>query len=267
MYRTLFVTHYDDNTSGDDDGKNKKPEDNAGVKNPPEGKLMTQTQIDQIVEKRVAKMKQQNRQTLTQLESLQSSAQLDTEGRDALESELEDLRARTLSKDEIQKREVKKVADKYTADLETAQKDSTVWQDRYNSLRISYEINSAAAKHKVVSQSVPVVESFLRPNTKLVEGRDDSGNPTGTFEPVVDFADVDSDGKAIVVQMSVPDTIKRMSELPDQYGNLFEGQKISGTGGTSGSGGPTGSLIPSKLSTEDYLKLRKENPRAALGIT
>ncbi len=269
MYRTLnlFVTHYDDNSGEGNKGDGTgKPEGDDG-KQPPEGKLMTQTQIDQIVEKRVAKMKQQNRQTLTQLETLQSSTKMDTEGREALEIELEELRVRTLSQDEIQKREAKKVADKYTTDLKTAQEDSTIWQDRYNSLRITHEINAAAAKNKVVSQSLPMVEAFLRPNTKLVEGRDDNGNATGTFEPVVDFTDIDSEGKAIVVQMSIPDTIKRMSELPDQYGNLFEGQKISGTGGTSGSAGTTGTIDPSKLDTEAYLKLRKENPQAALGIT
>lgn len=260
----LFITHYDDNTSDNaDDTKKPEGDDN---KQTPEGKLMTQTQIDQIVEKRVAKMKQQNRQTLTQLETLQSSTKMDTEGREALEIELEELRVRTLSQDEIQKREAKKVSDKYSVDLKTAQEDSTVWQDRYNNLRISYEINTAAAKNKVVSQSLGMVESFLRPNTKLVENRDNDGKGTGTFEPIVDFTDVDSEGKAIVVQMSVPDTIKRMSELPEQYGNLFEGQKISGTGGTSGSSGSSGSIDPSKLDTDAYLKLRKENPQAALGI-
>ena len=266
MYHTLnlFITHYDD--AGKGEGELKQPEGGESELTP-EGKLMTQTQIDQIVEKRVAKMKQQNRQTLTQLETLQSSSQLDTEGREALETELEDLRQRTLSQDEIQKREVKKVADKYASDLKTAQEGRTVWQDRYNNLRITYEINSAASKNKVVPQSLGMVESFLRPNTKLVEIRNDDGKATGEFDSVVDFADVDSEGKAIVVQMSIPGTIKRMSELPDQYGNLFEGQKISGTGGTSGSGGgTTGSIDPSKMDTEAYLKLRKENPQAALGV-
>ena len=265
MYRTLnlFVTHYDDTTGKDVD--TIKPED-VDIDKAPEGKLMTQPQIDQIVEKRVAKMKQQNRQTLTQLETLQSSAKMDTEGRATLEAELEELRIRTLSQDEIQKRDAKKVADKYSVDLKTAQQDSTVWQDRYNNLRIKYEINTAASKNKVVSQSLGMVESFLRPNTKLVENQDDKGKGIGTFEPIVDFDDVNSEGKAIVVQMSVPDTIKRMSELPEKYGNLFEGQKISGTGGSSGSSGSSGTIDPSKMSTEEYLKFRKENPRAALGI-
>ncbi len=65
--------------------------------------------------------------------------------------------------------------------------------------------------------------------------------------------------------MTVPATLKRMSELPEKYGNLFEGQKISGTGGGSGSGVPTGKIDPSKLDTEAYIKLRMENPQAALG--
>ena len=266
MYYTsnIFVTQYDDS-----DSDIKKSEGGEGSENQKSTgeKTFNQTEVNTFVEKRVGKMKAENRQMLSKFEALQQSIKTDSEGRDALETELEELRVRTLSQDEIQKRETKKVADKYIADLKSAQEGSTVWQNRYDDLRISYEINTAAAKNKIASQSLPMVESFLRPNTKLVEIRDDDGKSTNIFESVVDFADIDSEGKSIIVQMSIPDTIKRMSELPDLYGNLFEGQKVSGTGGSSGSSGPTGSLIPSKLSTEEYLKLRKENPRAALGIT
>lgn len=257
MYRTTFITHYDDKTSDGVTLPEKTPE--------PKEKTFTQEQVNDFVEKRLGKMKAAERQTLQKFEALQGTIQTDSEGREALETELEELRQRTLSQDEIQKREAKKASNKYSKDLEAAQKDAKTWQGEYNNLRISHEINSASASNKVLNQSLGMVESFLRPNTKLVEVRDDEGKATGSYKSVVDFSDVDSEGKPITVQMSIPEVLKRMSELPDQYGNLFEGQKIGGTGSTSGTGNPTGSIDPSKLSTEDYLKLRKENPAAALG--
>lgn len=259
----LFITHYDDSEGGEGDGT-KKPEGDEG-KQTPEGKFMTQIQLNDMVEKRVAKMKQENRQMLSKFESLQQSIQTDTEGREALEVELEDLRQRTLSQDEIQKREAKKASDKYSKDLEAAKADAEIWQGEYNDLRISHEINHASAEHKVLPESYELVESFLRPNTKLVEIRDEEGKPTGKLENTVDFSDIDSEGKPIIVQMSVTQVLKRMSELPEKYGNLFEGQKISGTGGSSGSG-PTGKLDPSKMSTEEYIAYRREHPQAALGV-
>lgn len=254
-----FITHYDDPAPV----KDPEPSPNPDPK--PEGKFMTQTQLNEMVEKRVAKMKSDNRQMLSKLESLQGSMQTDTEGREAMELELDELRQRTLTQDEIQKREAKKAADKYTKDLEVAQEDAKTWQGEYNNLRISYEINAASAEHKVLPESYELVEAFIRPNTKMVDIRDDEGVITGKSETMVNFSDVDSEGKPIVAQMTVPAVLKRMSDLPEKYGNLFEGQKISGTGGTSGGAGPTGKIDPSKMDTEAYIKLRKENPQAALG--
>lgn len=257
MYRTLFTTHYDD-SDGNESGS---PE----PKVVPDEKTFNQTQVNDVVEKRVAKMKQENRQMLAKFETLQQSMQTNSEGREAMEVELDELRQRTLSQDEIQKREAKKAQDKYSKDLLVAQESAKTWQGEYNDLRISNEITNASAGTKVLKQSFGMVESFLRPNTKLVELRDDDGNPTGSYEGIVDFADNDDDGKPIIVQMSIPQAIKRMSDLPDKYGNLFEGQKISGTGTSSGSGSPGNKADPSKMSTEDYIKYRKENPQAALG--
>ncbi len=256
MYRTLFVTHYDDS-----EGETKTP---GGETKEPE-KTFNQAQLNEVVEKRVAKMKSENRQMLTKFETLQLTLKTDSEGREAMEIEMEDLRQRTLTQDEIQKREAKKAADKYTKDLEVAKSDAETWKSEYNGLRISYEINGASADNKVLPESYEMVEAFLSPNTKLVELRDGEGVGTGKYESMVDFSDVDSEGKPIVAQMTVPAVLKRMSELPEKYGNLFEGQKISGTGGSSGSSGPTGKVDPSKMSTEDYIKYRKENPQAALG--
>lgn len=252
MYHTLFTTHYDD-SEGDPKGDPKEPE-----------KTFNQTQLNEIVEKRVAKMKSENRQMLSKFESLQGSLKTDNEGREALEIELDELRQRTLTQDEIQKREAKKAADKYTTDLEAAQSDAKTWKGEYNDLRISYEIKGASAHSKVLPESFELVEAFLRPNTKMIEVRDDEGVTTGKTQTMVDFSDVDSEGKPIIAQMTVPDTLKRMSELPEKYGNLFEGKKISGTGRTSGGSGPTGKLDPSKMDTDTYIKFRKENPDAAL---
>lgn len=262
---TPFYTHYDDtDTSKGGNGDDTLSGDAQGGEGGDKGKMMTQAQIDKIVADRTDRYRGQNRKMLTQLEDLQGTAKLSAEERDALNVEVEELRKRTLSQTEIEKREAKKATEKYQKELVAAQETATTWQGRYDNLRISYEIKGAAVSNKVLPQSLNLVESFLRPNTKLVEKSDEEGKGTGQFETVVDFADQDSEGKPITTTMTIPEVIKRMSELPDLYGNLFEGSKSGGLGGNSGTGGGRPG-DPSKMSTEEYIKYRKENPQAALG--
>ena len=59
-----------------------------------------------------------------------------------------------------------------------------------------------------------------------------------------------------------------MKQLPETWGNLFKSNIVSGIGGTSATGGHasgSGRVDVKKLTTEQYMELRKKNP-AALGL-
>ena len=86
---------------------------------------------------------------------------------------------------------------------------------------------------------------------------------------MIDFPDIDEKtGENIKTLRSPQDAVKRMKELPQLYGNLFKANVVSGIGSGSAAGGVptgTGKVDVSKLSSEQYRKLRAENP-AAIGL-
>jgi hypothetical protein len=103
--------------------------------------------------------------------------------------------------------------------------------------------------------------------TKVSEKLDEHGKGSGQYEVVVDLQDVNGETGLPQVTRRVPeDAVKRMKELKDIYGNLFKPNIVSGIGAGTAQGGPSnGRVDPTKISTAEYMRLRKTDP-AALGI-
>jgi hypothetical protein len=88
--------------------------------------------------------------------------------------------------------------------------------------------------------------------------------------PKVDFPDINEEtGQAEITLRTPQEAVQRMKELPEQWGNLFRANVVSGIGSGAATGGVTsgegGRIDVAKLSPEQYRKLRKENPEA-LGL-
>lgn len=254
----FWLTHYE-NDPGEGEG-----EGDPG-NNEPESKTFTEDQVNKIVQKRTEKARKAQQTALKRLEQLESQVKMTSEEREELQKEIEELQKQTLSSEEIAKREQKKAKEKYENDLKTATEQAESWRSRHDDLKINYEINSAASKHGVMGASVPFLESYLRPNTKLVEERNEDGEATGNFIPQVTFQDSDEDGNSIEIQMSVQDVVKRMKELPERFGQLFEPDTKSGTGTRSGEAGRGPGKDVKNLTQQEYMKLRKENPEMIYG--
>lgn len=256
-----------DGEDGDDDAAAKKKKEmdsqNNDAKN---GKFMTQDQIDRVIEKRLRKERSESRKTLTRLQELEQTLKMSDDERTQLQAEIDSLEKRTMTADEIRKREEKKATEKYQQELKAAQDNAETWQERYTDLKIDYEIGTASQQNGVLPNSLPMVTAFLRPRTKLVDEVADDGTKTGRHVSQVDFEDRDSEGKPIAVQMTIGEVITRMRELPDNYGNLFDSDRSGGLG--SNNGKPAGSRkdgYRSGMSMAEYMKLRKENPDAVYG--
>jgi hypothetical protein len=89
-----------------------------------------------------------------------------------------------------------------------------------------------------------------------------TGKPTGKFKVVVDFPDRDESGAAVTRELSSREATKRMKEQPDQWGNFFRANVVSGIGSGSGGGTPTGNgkIDVRKLTQQQYMELREKNP-------
>jgi hypothetical protein len=76
-------------------------------------------------------------------------------------------------------------------------------------------------------------------------------------------------GDQVMMTRNPDEAVKRMKELPEQYGNLFKSGVVSGIG----SGSATGGLLPGqsgrvdvrKLIPQQYREIREKNP-ALLGL-
>jgi len=221
---------------------------------PPEGKMYTQDQINTMIQDRVNKLNEKNRTLLEQLEAKETSFQGTAAEKEALAAELEEFRQRTLSQSEIEKREAEKARKKYETDLKTAQETGSQWESRFRGLQFNTEVQAAAMKHGVMPTSVPLLAAYLKNSANVLV--DDDGIRTE-----VDFDDTGADGKPFTAKLTVDDAVKRMKELPEQWGNLFTAHLKAGLGGSAGAGKQHDATTPQALAAlpmDDFLARRKK---------
>jgi len=221
-------------------------------------KTFTQEQVNTFLadEKRKSQVKQ--REMATELENLKKNTTLTTEERDTLQNRIEELQNQFMTKEEQARQASEKNSKKTAEDLKTLTTERDTWRNKHSQLLVDTEITKAAADNKAFSTEQ--ISAILTPKTKLSEILDDTGKPLGIFEPRVMFSDKDKDDKPVVLELTVNDAVKRMTELP-QYGNLFEGDKKGGFGGSGSSvAGKKVNLAKIAKDPVAYRKLRKERP-------
>jgi hypothetical protein len=204
-----------------------------------------------------AEHKSQLEKTNHQLNELLESKNLSENERAKAEEAREDILKQLRTKEENAKIEKKKLETEYEARLAAAEKRAIEAETKYHNSTIHRSLLDAAVAGDAFNPDVLV--TVLRGKTKMdddgtikvdLEGQDDAGNP-------------------VPLQMSPSEAVKWMKERSDQFGGLFKSNVVSGVGGTSGTGpmsaGKDGKVDVSKLTTEQYMELRKKNP-AALGL-
>jgi len=219
----------------------------------------TQEQVNTIVAEEKRKTQDRQKTLITELEEAKKNVDLTVADRSQLEQRIEDLKTSSLTAEEKQKREADKAKKEYDSQVKTLTADRDSWQTKHAELMIDTAITKAAANEKALYTEQ--IAALLIPKTKLVETLDADGQPSGNFEPKVSFPDTDKNDKPIILELTVPETVKRMKEL-EQYGNLFEGDKKGGMG-AAGSQGKGKKIDLAKLAKTDmaaYRKLRKERP-------
>jgi Small-conductance mechanosensitive channel len=252
----LFLACYED-----DDAAAKAAADKAAADTAAAEQIKTQEQLNAVLKREKEKFRAADEKRAKQLEEFQASSRLTAEQNAQLTAQIEELRSAHLSTEEKARRDKERLDKEWQGKHEAAATQAKQWQQNYTGLKIGYEISAAAGKHKVLPPNVKFVEAFLGPRTRLVEVEVD-GKPSGDFTAMVKFPDSDKDGKSIVVDLSVPDAVKRMKELPEEYGYLFEAPAGGGVGGGSGTPGKKKGVAD--LSTAEYIEARKKDRKAVL---
>ncbi len=225
-------------------------------------KTFTQEQVNTFVAEEKRKTQTQQREMAEELQTLKTNTALTTDERDSLQTRIEDLKSQYLTKEERGKEDADKNKKAYDAALSDMTKSRDSWEIKHADLSIRTEITKAAADNK--AWSVEQITAILAPKTKLTEQLDDDGQPSGIFRPIVKFDDVDKGDKEITLDLTVSDAVKRMKEI-ERYGNLFEGVKKGGVGGSASSGSSKSDNMAELAALPDqtkYREARKKNRTA-----
>jgi len=219
-------------------------------------KTFTQEELNSIISTEKRKYQEQQKKALDELKALQTRASLTKEERDALDKRVEEMNNQLLTKEELSRKEKEKILNEHKKQTETLTSELKAWQNRYQDTVITAAITTAAAEAKAYSPEQVI--AILRSNTTLKESVDEDGKPSGKFEAIVKFSDVDSKGKPVILDLTPTEAVKRMRDM-DKYQNLFIAEGTGGVGGNNqGRGGKD--VDPAQLAKDPvaYREWRKK---------
>lgn len=217
-------------------------------------KTFTQDQVNKILAEDRRKHKAQVDKHVAELEQLKRSKSLNDQERTNLTTKIEELQNSVLTKEQRAAKEQEKLK----KDLETTTQQLTAdrdgWKNLFHKTQIKQAITSEAAAHKAFDSDALI--AILGPSTRLVEMHDDNNQPTGEFVPKTKFKDRDKEGKDVVLDLTIPEVVTRMKELP-KYGYMFETTAAAGVGANR-QAGRGGEVDPSAMTTTQYREWRKK---------
>lgn len=243
----------DEGDAGDAGGKDKAGANNA----------FTQDDINRFLADDRRKHQEKYKKLEESYQKMLKEGSLHKEQRARMQQELEDLQKAFRTKEQQAEYERKKQAEKYKTELQQASESAVKWESMYKTSIMERSLQDAAISADAFNPSQIV--SLLKPMTKMVEETDDEGIPIGKLTPKVDFQDIDEKtGERVTTLRTPEDAVKRMRELPNLYGNLFKSNVVSGIGSGSATGGASSgkyNVDLTKLTPEQYRRLRQEDPR------
>lgn len=186
-----------------------------------------QKKVDEIVAAEKAKVKRSVDKQISQLEAFKNTANLSKKEAADLNVKIEAMRQEYMTKDELAKSDREKSTKATNEQMEVLTKDRDGWKDRYTNSTIERSLIDSA--HETKAYNPDQILAILKPNTSLVEKKDDEGKDTGVLEPKVEFSTVDKDGKSIKLTLSPLEAAKKMIE-EDRYANLFVSSTKGGLG-------------------------------------
>lgn len=263
LYRSLAVlTCYDD--SGDELTEAELAEVDAAVKagdikmpadfTPEQQKVFNQAMAltkrkgEQKLKDALVKQEKQYKDMLT------NNSNLTTKERAEIQDQLSTVQGQLRTEKAQSQMALKELEEAFSGKLTAAEKRANEAESRYRDSTIKRSLQDAAVKHDAYRPEQVV--KLMADWTKLVDDK-----------VVVDFPDDDpTTGEPIMTTRTPEDAVKRMTEKPDVYGNLFRNNIVSGIGSNSATGGAMpgsgGKIDVRKLTQQQYRDLRKTNPES-----
>ena len=249
-FNDLMFTYFDNDNDGDGDGDkgDKKPE------------TFTPEQVKAMISEEHAKYQTERSKLAQQLEEIQHTSSLNEQQNTELEEQVTALREASMTAEERAKAAVERKDQDYSEKVATLAQEGLEWKKKYTQTRIKNSILTAANGNEEKPYHSEDIFNALGASTILKELTDDIGKKTGEFDVIVKFADVDEDGKSVIVEMDPQQAVGKMSKMK-RWSHLFRSNKISGSGGSVST--DTEELDLEKLAADDptkFIELTKKHP-------
>jgi uncharacterized sporulation protein YeaH/YhbH (DUF444 family) len=244
---------YAEGESGNPAGGKNEPNPSGGSD---ADKKFTQEDVNKFLAEDRRKH-QTNLQTLQQqLEQFKGTAK----EKEALQQKLEDLQKQFLTKEQLAQQENEKAKNKYESELKGTAAERDQWRNLFTNTIARTAIAEAAAQNKAFNPTQ--LELLLRNQVQVKQKTDDAGNPLMQFDVVLPTTVKDKDGKAVTLELSVMDGVKKMRENPD-FANLFLVDGTPGTGTTTINNGSTSNASGGPPDEPTAYRAWRENQRKA----
>jgi hypothetical protein len=197
----------------------------------------------------------------TTLEETLKSQNLTVAERDALKTQLSEIESSFRTKEQQAAHERKQQEETYKRQLAEEKKGRESAEQRYRQSVVDRSLQDAAIKGDAFRPEQVI--TILRAMSRTEQVQDEkTGQFTGAVKVLIDFTDADPVTGEPVKKEYDPDTaVKRMKELPAQFGNLFKSGVVSGLGSSSGAAtGANGKIDLRKLTPQQYADIRAKSP-------
>jgi len=230
-------------------------------------KTFTQEELNSILAEDRRKHQTQLKTQEEKLQEVLKSQSLTEADRKALKENLESVQGQLRSAEAAAAKEKQELEQAYQVKLVETEKKAHSWEAMYRDSTIQRSLQDAAVKNDAFSSSQIV--TILKPMTKLVEVLDPvTQRPTGQYEVKVVMMDVNPKTNQREEMTRTPEeAVARMKQLPEEFGNLFKANVVSGIGSSSvtggfapGQGGKLDAAAIKKLTPEQYREIREKNP-------
>lgn len=242
---------------------NPDPAAGGGGGDPKKPKLdpVTQEYVNSLVAKErreaQAKAEKKNNELIKELETQRNLASTTETDRQVLAERIEGLRAEFASKEQLTAQSNEKRIKELESQLKGKDTETSTWRNRFTETLVENSLTEAAVKGKAFNPNQVVI--ILKPFTKVEEILGDDNKPTGKFQTKVKLPAKDKDGKPTVLELGPTEAVKQLSEMPEEYGNLFISGAAGGLGGGSlGRGGSGGAKDMATLPTAEYIAERRK---------
>ena len=229
----------------------------------PDGKpLFTQDHMNAEIGKARVSARKEGENVIRELEGLRDAASTSETVKAQLTEQIEALRAQLVSKEQSLQAEVETWKKKHSEDTQKLTEAAQQYERRWRDQMIATDILTHAEKADAFSAQQ--VFDLLARSAEVKPRLDEQGNDTGMYHTVVTIRDIDPKTKTErLTTLPVDQAIKRMKDIPEQYGNLFRPSDKPGTGATpyNGFNPPRRPGTLDFSSPEAYEASRKGNER------